>query len=153
MEATKKLEDPETDVCPELSNHQIFEKWRIEDTSKLKGDKLKEFNSDKLESNRRYDAAFGDVVRHTSKAEISAFFEPFGVTGAISFTEPEQPAPEQHRQWSMKSAAHTNDAARPTTVNPIHRQLPSVGLFNKAKKEETITDVNENSEDEASAVL
>jgi hypothetical protein len=85
MEAAKKLEDPEAEACPDLSNHEIFEKWRIEDTSKLKGDKLEEFNSDKLESNRRYDAAFGDVVRHTSKAEIAAFFEPFGVTGNIAF--------------------------------------------------------------------
>jgi hypothetical protein len=85
MEAAKKLEDPEAKTCSELSNHEIFEKWRIEDTSKLQGDKLEEFNSDKLESNRRYDAAFGNVGRHTSKAEIAAFFEPFGVTGNIAF--------------------------------------------------------------------
>lgn len=52
MEAAKKLEDPEATACPELSNHEIFEKWRIEDTPKLHGDKLNEFNSDKLESNR-----------------------------------------------------------------------------------------------------
>ena len=142
MEAAKKLEDPEAKACPDLSNHEIFEKWRIEDTSKLKGDKLEEFNSDKLESNRRYDAAFGDVVRHTSKAEMAAFFEPFGVTdfsvddfGLLSTRVAPPPALDQ-AGWEL-FPEHVNDAAQSSlganrnsknknknknrlTMNPLH---------------------------------
>ena len=142
MEAAKKLEDPEAEACADLSNHEIFEKWRIEDTSKLKGDKLEEFNSDKLESNRRYDAAFGDVVRHTSKAEMAAFFEPFGVTdfnaddfGLLSTRVASLPALDQ-AGWEL-FPEHVNDAAESSlganrnsekknknknrlTMNPMH---------------------------------
>ena len=142
MEAAKKLEDPEAKACPDLSNHEIFEKWRTEDTSKLKGDKLEEFNSDKLESNRRYDAAFGDVVRHTSNAEMGAFFEPFGVTdfsvddfGLVSTRGAPPPALGQ-AGWEL-FPEHVNDAAQSSlsanrnsknknknknrlTMNPLH---------------------------------
>merc|ERR1712072_1212148 len=139
MEAAKKFQDPEAEACPDLSNHEIFEKWRIEDTTKLKGDKLEEFNSDKLESNRRYNAAFGDVVRHTSKAEMAAFFEPFGVTdfsvddfGLLSTRVASPPALDQ-AGWEL-FPEHVNDAESSLganrnsknknknrlTMNPLH---------------------------------
>merc|ERR1711865_138166 len=79
MEAAKKSEDPDAAVCPELANHEIFELWRVEDTTKLQGNKLAKFNSHKAESNRRYDEAFESVKAHTGDAELRAFWEPFGV--------------------------------------------------------------------------
>ena len=79
MEAAKKSHDPESAVCPYLSNHEIFEKWRIVDTSTLSSEKRAEFEEDKAESNRRYDAAFSTVLSRTSDAEMASFWEPFGV--------------------------------------------------------------------------
>jgi len=79
MELAKKAEDPDAAVCPELSNHEIFEKWRVVKTSALTGDGLAEFEADKAESNRRYDAAFAQVQSHTTPAEQEAFWRPFGV--------------------------------------------------------------------------
>ena len=79
MEAAKKSHDPESAVCPHLSNHEIFEKWRIVDTSTLSSEKRAEFEEDKAESNRRYDAAFSTVLSRTSDAEMASFWEPFGV--------------------------------------------------------------------------
>ena len=61
MEDMKKNDDPHATVCPELSNHEIFEKWRVVDTPALSGDRLAmraEFERDREESNRRYDYAF-----------------------------------------------------------------------------------------------
>ena len=43
------------------------------------GDRLAEFEADKAESNRRYDAAFAVVQSHTTPAEQDAFWRPFGV--------------------------------------------------------------------------
>ena len=79
MEAAKKSHDPESAVCPYLSNHEIFEKWRVVDTSTLSSEKRAEFEEDKAESNRRYDAAFSTVLSRTSDAEMASFWEPFGV--------------------------------------------------------------------------
>ena len=45
-------------VCPDLTNHEIFELWRVEDTTKLHGNKLAKFNSHKAESNRRYNSGY-----------------------------------------------------------------------------------------------
>ena len=115
----------------------------FEDTSKLKGDKLEEFNSDKLESNRRYDAAFGDVVRHTSKAEIAAFFEPFGVTdfsvgdfGLLSTRV--APPPALHQAGWELFPEHVNDAesslsANRNSKNKNKNRLTMNPLHNTAK--------------------
>jgi hypothetical protein len=35
MELAKKNEDPDAAVCTDLSNHEIFEKWRVVKTSAL----------------------------------------------------------------------------------------------------------------------
>ena len=79
MEHAKKHEDPHATVCAELSNHEIFEKWRVIDTAALDGAKLEEFEADRAESNRRYDEAFRSVLAHTTKSELRAFWQPFGV--------------------------------------------------------------------------
>ena len=79
MEHAKKHEDPRAAVCAELSNHEIFEKWRVVDTAALGGEAAAEFEADKAESNRRYDEAFDAVLTHTSEAELEAFWAPFGL--------------------------------------------------------------------------
>ena len=33
LEAAKKNEDPHATVCPDLSNHEIFERWRTRDAA------------------------------------------------------------------------------------------------------------------------
>eukprot|EP00935_MAST-01C_sp_MAST-1C-sp1_P002848 g2848.t1 len=78
MEDMKKNDDPHATVCPELSNHEIFEKWRVVDTPALSGDRLAEFERDREESNRRYDYAFQVVLSHTSSVELNAFWSIFG---------------------------------------------------------------------------
>ena len=75
----KKNADPAATRCPHLSNHGVFEKWRVQDTSQLQGERKAEFEQDKAESNRRYDEAFQDTVAQTSKAELDAFWKAFGV--------------------------------------------------------------------------
>lgn len=67
MEAAKKNDDHTAVVCPELSNHEIFEKWRVVDTSDLEGERREEFQQDLQESKRRYDCAFESVLSHTSQ--------------------------------------------------------------------------------------
>jgi hypothetical protein len=78
MEECKKSKDCTAAVCPELSNHEIFEKWRICDVAKLSPEERQEHRQDVLESNRRYDKAFSTVLSHTTDAELEAFWEPFG---------------------------------------------------------------------------
>jgi len=78
MEAAKKFKDPTAEVCPHLSNHEIFEKWRPVDTSTLQGARLREFRRDLRESNRRYDKAWTAVLSHSSHAELAAFWKPLG---------------------------------------------------------------------------
>ena len=65
MEAAKKMDDSTAIVCAELSNHEIFEKWRIVDTAGLTGERLAEYDRDRTESNRRYDEAFKVVLSHS----------------------------------------------------------------------------------------
>jgi hypothetical protein len=65
----------------------------------------------------------------------------------LSSSETIGPAP----QSDLLHAAHTNDAARPITVNPLHRQLPSVGSFSRAKQEGTIADTAKDSREEEPA--
>ena len=57
--------------------HQIFERWRVVDTAKLRGDRLAEFERDRVESNRRYDHAFAVVLSHTSAMELREFWKLF----------------------------------------------------------------------------
>jgi hypothetical protein len=66
MEQAKRADDPSASVCAELSNHEIFEKWRVVDTTKVRDKRLVEFESDEEESNRRYSEAFqvGSCLLH-----------------------------------------------------------------------------------------
>ena len=41
---------PSATVCAELSNHEIFEKWRVVDTAKLTGERQAEFERDRAEN-------------------------------------------------------------------------------------------------------
>ena len=52
------------------------------DTATLSPEKQAEFEKDKRESNRRYDAAFDEVLSHTTEAEWSTFWAAFGEIGA-----------------------------------------------------------------------
>lgn len=88
MELAKKRKDPAASVCPELSNHEIFEKWRIVKTSALRGDDLEKFKRHKAESQRRYDLAFASVLSHTSKSEWDAFWLKFRLGIDLVHTNP-----------------------------------------------------------------
>jgi hypothetical protein len=78
MDVAKKSDDSTATVCPELSNHGIFEKWRVVDTTKLTDERLLEYQRDKTESNRRYAAAFQAVLFHSSPIEMLEFWALFG---------------------------------------------------------------------------
>jgi len=125
MEAAKKREAPGVKVCPDLSNHEIFEKWRAVDTAKLSPTKQAEFEADKQESNRRYDAAFDEVLAHTSEAELSAFWSAFGAetrdkAWTMAMLQPQSNPLHDNvakaegaatSRVKLQAAPHTNDAA------------------------------------------
>ena len=102
---------------------EIFEKWRVVDTAKLSPAKQAEFEADKQESNRRYDAAFDEVLAHTSDAELSAFWSAFGdksrdkVWNTITLQPQSNPMHGNVAEAAATScvklhaAPHTNDAA------------------------------------------
>ena len=77
LEQAKKSKDPRATVCPDLSNHELFEKWRVRDLAELAADERVEYEDDLVESNRRYDKAYATVLDHTSTAEKAAFWKPF----------------------------------------------------------------------------
>eukprot|EP00935_MAST-01C_sp_MAST-1C-sp1_P001912 g1912.t1 len=93
MEAAKKSMDGNATVCSELSNHEIFEKWRIRDVAKLTAEERTEYEADIEESNRRYDRAFGCVLAHTSEEEQAAFWKPFAESD------------DELRRWSRARSA------------------------------------------------
>ena len=144
MEAAKKREAPDVKVCPDLSNHgaiacrssfiflcdvcrfpssEIFEKWRVVDTAKLSPAKQAEFEADKQESNRRYDAAFDEVLAHTSDAELSAFWSAFSAESRdkpwtmVTLQPQNNPMHDNVAEAAatscvkLQAAPHTNDAA------------------------------------------
>ena len=86
---------------------EIFEKWRVVDMANLSPAKQAEFEADKQESNRRYDAAFEEVLAHTSDAELSAFWSAFG---AATFRE-------LHDRIQMATAGASQASAQ---TNPMH---------------------------------
>merc|ERR1711865_1028220 len=69
MEAAKKEKRPDAAVCPELSCHEIFEKWRVRDTRSLLPAEEEGYRRDKAESVRRYNDAWQLVLSHTSRTE------------------------------------------------------------------------------------
>jgi hypothetical protein len=78
MELAKKATDASATVCPLLSNHEIFEKWRGCDPDKLTGEQRRERERDCEESRRRYDLAFYQSQSHSTNAELKAFWTPLG---------------------------------------------------------------------------
>jgi hypothetical protein len=55
MELTKSGKNHSRKVCPDLSCHGIFEKWRPQDIPSLRGKARQEYLRDVAESNDRYD--------------------------------------------------------------------------------------------------
>jgi hypothetical protein len=79
QEHKKKHLDPHAKVCPALSNHEIFEKWRVKDTTKLGLLELEEYEEDKRESSRRYYSAWYNTAARTTHSSFRAFWMPFGI--------------------------------------------------------------------------
>ena len=87
------------------------------DTATLSPEKQAEFENDKRESNRRYDAAFDEVLSHTTEAEWSTFWVAFGaenhetpwIRAALQLQN--NPMHENTARVSLQPAPHTNDAA------------------------------------------
>ena len=100
------------------------------DTAKLSPAKQAEFEADKQESNRRYDAAFDEVLAHTSDAELSAFWSAFGAESRdkawTTITLQPQSNPMHDNvakaegaaasRGKLQPAPHTNDAAAAVIV-------------------------------------
>ena len=76
-EAPARSQDEVKCRCYELSNHEIFERWRTADIASLSSERRAEYEADRAESNRRYDAAWRTVLSHTPTAEIEAFWSAF----------------------------------------------------------------------------
>ena len=106
MEAAKKMDDSTAIVCAELSNHEIFEKWRIVDTAGLTGERLAEYDRDRTESNRRYDEAFKVVLSHTSALELQEFWKLFAMKPSDGAAQSDGPTAGQE-----EGGYHTNPVA------------------------------------------
>jgi hypothetical protein len=52
MELAKSRSEPTAKVCPSLSCHGIFEKWRPRDIPSLQGEEKQEYDQDREESSR-----------------------------------------------------------------------------------------------------
>jgi hypothetical protein len=75
MELAKKMKAPNAGVCPELSNHEIFEKWRVVDTSALTSEQLEEYDANRAESKRRYDDAYqARILVYVAFVSLMCFF-------------------------------------------------------------------------------
>ena len=96
---------------------QIFEKWRVADTTKLEGSELAEFEQDREESNRRYNEAFDVVLSHTSTDELDAFWAAFGGESAS-----DQAA---SNLGDVFPAGDSTDVGLQTFANPMHYHEPS----------------------------
>ena len=105
--------DNEASVCADLNQHEMFEKWRVHDTSsaeKLQAEYEKdkrvqsradfaqkwekyggydvedlygEYERDMAESNRRFDEAFRQVLSHTSALELQEFGKLLGLGSGV----------------------------------------------------------------------
>jgi hypothetical protein len=78
MEHAKKNDMPDAVRCKDISNHEIFEKWRIQDVMNLSEADEEEYKLDLAESNRRYRSSFEAVLSHTPHYEIMEFWLLFG---------------------------------------------------------------------------
>jgi hypothetical protein len=141
MEAAKRNTDPDASVCPDLSNHQIFEKWRATQTSQLQGKRQAEFEQDKAESNRRYDEAFQDVQAHTSETELGVFWGAFG--------ESPTPTTSLTRTMSVGMGLHhgNDNFSSLCTVNPLTEKKRR-GLEDNRPALSAADDVNRTEEQE-----
>ena len=90
----------------------IYEKWRVVDTTKLSEERRAQYESDKAESNRRYDGAFVRGLRHTTQAEINAFWEAFGVVESSGATDQDE-----------EFVCHADFATNPLFVHSTGSQL------------------------------
>eukprot|EP00935_MAST-01C_sp_MAST-1C-sp1_P002222 g2222.t1 len=127
MEHAKKNDDPTATVCAELSNHEIFERWRVVDTAKLRGDRRAEFERDREESNRRYDHAFAVVLSHTSAVELEEFWRLFSTDGAAGGGDVEG-ATGVTQQFSLGPATVEEGIAQAMGIRKKRSQLAEENL-------------------------
>jgi hypothetical protein len=122
MEAAKKMDDSSAVVCAELSNHEIFEKWRIVDIAGLTGDRLAECDRDRNESNRRYNEAFKVVLSHTSALELQEFWKLFAIKPSDGYrTETGMHGSEDLGEcFGGKRKGSTFGDANLTSTNPMY---------------------------------
>jgi hypothetical protein len=64
--------------CWNMSNHEIFEKWRVRDISRLTPEEEKEYKADCAESMSRYSRAWLGTLRRTPEDILHQFWTPFG---------------------------------------------------------------------------
>jgi hypothetical protein len=87
LERTKKEDVSDAMRCKELSNHEIFERWRTVDTRGLTEEREREYQADLKESNRRYRNAFDAVLSHTPKYELDEFWLFFELPASVEVVE------------------------------------------------------------------
>ena len=107
---------------------EIFEKWRVVDTAKVSPEKQEEFEEDKQESNRRYNAAFDQVLLHTTDAELNAFWAEFGsqshtMEGMRAALQP-QNNPMHETHVSRQSASHSHSYTDTNGAEAVVNQAP-----------------------------
>jgi hypothetical protein len=122
------MDDHTAQVCPELSNHELFEKWRIVDTTKLEGERLTELERDLKESNRRYTQAYQVVLSHTSAIELHAFWKLFptnddGADAHMDLGFSERPSQQAKKASGTGSKKQVQSPAKFDMTNPMHMHM------------------------------
>ena len=127
------MDDHTAQVCPELSNHELFEKWRIVDTTKLEGERLTELERDLKESNRRYTQAYQVVLSHTSAIELHAFWKLFptnddGADAHMDLGFSERPTQQAKKASGIGSKKEAQSLAEFDMANPMYSERDEVVL-------------------------
>eukprot|EP00935_MAST-01C_sp_MAST-1C-sp1_P000111 g111.t1 len=104
-------------VCPKLSQHEIFEKWRVIDCDNLEGEQLAEYERDMQESNRRFDQAFRQVLSHTSQFELQEFGKLFTMDDGKTL-----------EAWAELLNMHTDSTPAGVEVNTSRRVSSNLDL-------------------------
>jgi hypothetical protein len=125
MEHVKKNPDPKAQVCVGMGNHEIFEKWRVRDTTKLTEEEEAVYETDKRESNHRYLTAFIKVQHRTKRSEHKAFWKPFGVEWVPEFEPDEHPhganvLVEAAKHFYERHHGHSHGGTPIVEINPLH---------------------------------
>ena len=65
-------------IAPELSNHEIFERWRSKDVALLSDEEAQAYQKEAGESHRRYDRAWSKTLARVQTDSLRIFWKPFG---------------------------------------------------------------------------